>query len=986
MHPSAQHPVDRPPQQAAGPAAPRSRKLVAPLLATALIAVLAPVSASAAAPAPAPEPAGSAKGPCLKGDGDDGWTATATKIDPKDSHHAYVGNGYLGQRVPPNGTGYAAPGGATGWPLKTPEYDGSFVSGLYAKGPKDLKGRQAIAAIPTWTTLDVATGGAHPDTFSSATAPGRISHYRQTLSLRCGFVRTSLTWTAADGRATDLVYDVLADRTDAHTGAVRLRMTPHWSGSATVTDGLDGRGARRMTASSEGGPATGGKEAGGKEAGGPATSGKETGGPATSGKEAGGKEAGGKEAGGTDTGRTMDVGFRTDGTKTEGAVASTLRTGPGVRAEQPGPAARQDKLSNRQRVSFPVRSGRSYELTKYVGVDTALTSRSPRAAADAASRRAAERGWDALFARHSAAWQRLWRSDIEVKGRRDLQAWVRSAQYGLLANTRAGNRNSIGPTGLTSDNYAGEVFWDAETWMYPGLLAAHPALAKSIVDYRYKTRAGAAANARKLGYDGLFYSWTSGSKGDLWNECHSWDPPHCKTQNHLMGDISLATWQYYLATKDTAWLRSRGWPVLKGIAEFWASRATRNTDGSYSVKNVAGPDEYSNGVNDAVFTNAGAATALRHAGRVAEILGEKASASWKTIADKLRIPYDSKKKVFEQYAGYKGTTIKQADTVLLMYPLEWPMSQTQAARTLDFYAGHTDPDGPAMTDSVHAIDAAGIGEAGCSTYTYLERSIKPFVRGPFDQFSEARGEKAGAEDPHAGKPAQDFLTGKGGFLQTFTHGLTGLRLREDRVRLDPMLPPQLSEGVTLRGLHWQGRTYDIAIGAHQTTVRLTAGAPMRIESPEGEKIVSRGAPAVLKTRRPDLAATSNAARCTSATATSEEPGLYAGAAVDGNSTTAWVPNAATGTLTVDLGRTTRVGQITPHWNKTRPKSYNVQVSQDGKHWSGTGYSGRTPARYVRVTVTGDRTPAADGKPKPHPGISELTVERVKDDPTGERGK
>ncbi|AWN27335.1 haloacid dehalogenase [Streptomyces sp. NEAU-S7GS2] len=938
--------MDRPPQQAAGPAAPCSRKLVAPLLATALIAVLAPVSASAAAPTPAPEPAGSAKGPCLKGDGDDGWTATATKIDPKDSHHAYVGNGYLGQRVPPNGTGYAAPGGATGWPLKTPEYDGSFVSGLYAKGPKDLKGRQAIAAIPTWTTLDVATGGAHPDTFSSATAPGRISHYRQTLSLRCGFVRTSLTWTAADGRATDLVYDVLADRTDAHTGAVRLRMTPHWSGSATVTDGLDGRGARRMTASSEGGPATGGK----------------------------------------DTGRTMDVGFRTDGTKTEGAVASTLRTGPGVRAEQPGPAARQDKLSNRQRVSFPVRSGRSYELTKYVGVDTALTSRSPRAAADAASRRAAERGWDALFARHSAAWQRLWRSDIEVKGRRDLQPWVRSAQYGLLANTRAGNRNSIGPTGLTSDNYAGEIFWDAETWMYPGLLAAHPALAKSIVDYRYKTRAGAAANARKLGYDGLFYSWTSGSKGDLWNECHSWDPPHCKTQNHLMGDISLATWQYYLATKDTAWLRSRGWPVLKGIAEFWASRATRNTDGSYSVKNVAGPDEYSNGVNDAVFTNAGAATALRHAGRVAEILGERAPASWKTIADKLRIPYDSKKKVFEQYAGYKGTTIKQADTVLLMYPLEWPMSQTQAARTLDFYAGHTDPDGPAMTDSVHAIDAAGIGEAGCSTYTYLERSIKPFVRGPFDQFSEARGEKAGAEDPHAGKPAQDFLTGKGGFLQTFTHGLTGLRLREDRVRLDPMLPPQLSEGVTLRGLHWQGRTYDIAIGAHQTTVRLTAGAPMRIESPEGEKIVSRGAPAVLKTRRPDLAATSNAARCTSATATSEEPGLYAGAAVDGNSTTAWVPNAATGTLTVDLGRTTRVGQITPHWNKTRPKSYNVQVSQDGKHWSGTGYSGRTPARYVRVTVTGDRTPAADGKPKPHPGISELTVERVKDDPTAERGK
>ncbi|MFI0213824.1 discoidin domain-containing protein [Streptomyces lydicus] len=933
MELSAPPPVDRPPEPPAAspPAARRPRRLVAPLLAGALVALLAPLPASASAPQPVPGPP-APQDACERGDG---WSATATRIDPKDSHHAYVGNGYLGQRVPPNGTGYAAPGGETGWPLKTPEYDGSFVAGLYAKGPKNVQGRQAVAALPTWTTLDVATGGAHPDTFSSATAPGRISHYRQTLSLRCGFVRTSLTWTAADGRRTDLVYEVLADRNDPHTGAVRLRMTPHWSGPATVTDALDGRGARRMAPS------------------------------------------GSAAAGGRDGGRTMDVTFRTDGTRTEGAVASTLRTGPGVDAARPGQAPRTDSLSNHQRVTFPVRSGRSYELTKYVGVDTALTSRAPRAAADTASRRAAARGWADLFARHTAAWQRLWRSDIEVKGQPALQSWVRSAQYGLLSSTRAGSDNSIGPTGLTSDNYAGEIFWDAETWMYPSLLATHPALARSIVDYRYKTRAGARANARKLGYDGLFYAWTSGSKGDLWNECHSWDPPHCKTQNHLMGDISLAAWQYYLATKDTAWLRSRGWPVLKGIAEFWSSRATRNADGSYSIKNVAGPDEYSNGVTDGVFTNAGAATALRNATRVAAVLGEHAPASWRTLADKLRIPYDSRNKVYEQYAGYRGTTIKQADTVLLMYPLEWPMSQARASRTLDFYAAHTDPDGPAMTDSVHAIDAAAIGEPGCATYTYLMRSIKPFVRGPFAEFSEARGTKAGADDPHAGKPAQDFLTGKGGFLQTFTHGLTGLRLREDRVRLNPTLPPQLSEGVTLRGLHWQGRTFDVAIGADHTTVRLTAGAPMRIETPRGEQIVSRGVPAVLKTRRPDLAETSNAARCTPATATSEEPGLYAAAAVDGNTTTAWVPASATGTLTVDLGRTTRVGQITPHWTATRPKSYNVQVSRDGRHWSGTGYAGRTPARYVRVTVEGDRTPAAGGKPRPHPGITELTVQRVK---------
>ncbi|WP_399090760.1 discoidin domain-containing protein [Streptomyces sp. BBFR2] len=932
MNHTARHPA-YPPSPERHPVvrvAARSRRVLAPLLAAALLAASAPASATAqpraAAPGAAPR-AGADRG-ARCGNGPD-WTASSTRIDPEDSHHAYVGNGYLGQRVPPNGTGYAAPGGATGWPLKTPAYDGSFVSGLYAKGPANVEGRQAVAAIPTWTTLDVTAGGAGAETYSSATPAARVSHYRQTLDLRCGYIRTSLTWTTADGRATDLVYDVLADRTDAHTGAVRLRMTPHWSGTATVTDTLDGRGARRMKA-------TGSASAHG----------------------------------------TMDVAFRTDGTATDGAVASTLRPGPRVHARPARLPARTSGLTNRQRVTFPVRSGRGYELTKYIGVDTALTSRSPRAAARSASLRAAERGWPALFARHTAAWRALWRSDIEVAGRPELQSWLRSAQYGLLSATRAGNRNSIGPTGLTSDNYAGQVFWDAETWMYPSLLASHPALARSIVDYRYRTRAGARANARKLGYDGLFYSWTSGSNGDLWTECHSWDPPHCRTQNHLMGDISLATWQYYLATKDTAWLRSRGWPVLKGIAEFWASRATRNADGSYSVKNVAGPDEYSNGVDDGVFTNAGAATALRHALRVAAVLGEPAPAAWRTIADKLRIPYDAKNKVFAQYAGYRGTTIKQADTVLLMYPLEWPMTTQQAADTLDYYAARTDPDGPAMTDSVHAIDAAALGEPGCAAYTYLQRSIKPFVRGPFAQFSEARGDKAGAEDPHAGQPAQDFLTGKGGFLQTFTHGLTGLRLRENAVHLDPMLPPQLSRGVTLRGLRWQGRTYDVEIGAHRTRVRLTAGAPLPIETPQGTGTARLGRPAVLTTRRPDLTPTDNVARCTPATATSEEPGMYAGAAVDGNTTTAWVPDAADGTLTTDLGRVTTVGQITPHWNATRPVAYTVQVSRDGSHWTGTGYAGRTPARYVRVTVHGDPRPNPDGTPKKRPGIAELTVDEV----------
>src|SRR3954469_13471757 len=175
------------------------------LVAVAMLAVL-PGAASAAAP-------------CQR-DGA-GWTLSTTTYDTAYTRHAYVGNGFLSQRIPPAGMGYVATGEKTGWPLFTPRYDGAFVAGLYGADPAIESGRTIDAAIPTWSTLAPTVGG---ETYSPSTPAGRISNFRQSLYLGCGLLRTSLTWTTADGRATDLVYDVVADRVDRRAAAVRLTM------------------------------------------------------------------------------------------------------------------------------------------------------------------------------------------------------------------------------------------------------------------------------------------------------------------------------------------------------------------------------------------------------------------------------------------------------------------------------------------------------------------------------------------------------------------------------------------------------------------------------------------------------------------------------------------------------------------------------------------------------------------------------------------
>ena len=869
----------------------------------------------AAAVAPAPVQVGRDRvlpvGGC---GGGPGWEMTANDLQENYTSHPYVGNGYLSQRVPPAGMGYDATGGETGFPLNTPRYDGAFVSGLYGTGPsaQSDQPKHAIAAVPTWSTLAVATGDQR---YGPRTPKEQVSNYRQTLNVHCGLVRTSLTWTTPDGRATDLVYDVIADRADPNVGAVRVRMTPHWNGGARVVDEIDGAGARRAHA-------TGSEVVGGQ----------------------------------------LRVGFETDGVRARGEMVSTLRADPRT---APGGASSAGGLSASRSVGVPVRAGSTYEFSKYVGVRTTLSTPDYSAAAQRDSAAAARKGWDELFHEHVEQWLRLWSSDIRVPGRPDLQRWLRSSNYQILSSIRDHQNNGIPPSGLSSDNYAGAIFWDTEVWIYPNLLAQHPEIARSVVDYREKTLPAARENARRIGQQGAFYPWTSADTGRLDTDCHSWDPPHCLTQNHLQSDIALAVWKYYQATGDRAWLRDHGWPMLRDLATYWAGRATRNQDGSFSINGVAGPDEYSNGVNDGVFTNAGAAITLRNAAEAARLVGAPVPPRWRAVADHLRMPFDPGNGVFQQYAGYGGQRIKQADAALLQYPLDWPMSRRTASKTLDYYSERVDPDGPAMTDAVHAIDAADTGQPGCDTNTYLDRAIRPFAKPPFAQFSESRGDQAGEG---AGAPTFNFLTGAGGFEQVFVNGLTGMRQRSTGLVLAPTLPPQMPQGVELTGLHWQGRTFDVHIGPRTTSVVLTGGQPFTVYAPDGPHRVRGGAPLVLPTRRPDLAPTSNAAQCKPTRSDSEEPGRYAEAAVDGNDATSWLLRGARGSMTVDLGAQRRISEIDPKWTEPRPAAVRLSTSVDGQHFEPADprIPGGRAARYVRVELTGPER-------APHAGLEELRV-------------
>ena len=421
--------------------------------------------------------------------------------------------------------------------------------------------------------------------------------------------------------------------------------------------------------------------------------------------------------------------------------------------------------------------------------------------------------------------------------------------------------------------------------------------------------------------------------------------------------MALAQWQWYLATGDLRWLRARGWPVLAGAADFWASRAERGADGRWHINQVEGPDEENWPVDDSVYTNATAKLTLELAARAARLLGMAVPARWTEVAGGLVVlgpePLGGLPAVRPEFRAYAGQQVKQADVVLLTYPWEYPQPTEVDRSDLDYYTPRYDPDGPAMTDSVNSVIAAQLG-IGCSAWTYTLRSLDPFVKAPYEQFTEAR----------SGQGVFTFLTGEGGFLQEFLYGYTGLRWRADRLRLDPMLPPQLAGGLRLTGLRWQGRRFDVALGPSTSTLTLRSGAPAQVETPAGTRTVSVGAPLQVPTRTagPDA---DDLARCRPVTANAADPSFPAVAAVDGSTVTAWTPGtdpATPSTLTVRLAGTPTLAHATLTWLDARPLApYTLQVARPapGGRWRRCGppptWSTRSPSPRWPATPSASRS-------------------------------
>jgi protein-glucosylgalactosylhydroxylysine glucosidase len=440
-----------------------------------------------------------------------------------------------------------------------------------------------------------------------------------------------------------------------------------------------------------------------------------------------------------------------------------------------------------------LRAGESYSFSVVGSTCASRQYEDPHNEAERLTIFAALEGRDRLLLRHQQAWDKLWESDIVIEGDLRSQRAVRSALYHLYSFARAGTAYSLSPMGLSGLGYNGHVFWDTEIWMYPPVLAMQPDIAKSLLEYRYERLGAAEQNAFSHGYQGAMFPWESADDGTEDTPVWALTGPF---QHHISADVSWACWKYYQTTGDKEWLRERGWPIMRAVADFWTSRVEREGPGKYQIKNVIGANEWLENIDNNAFTNGMAITVLRYTTQAAQVLGLTPDPDWNHVADNIPIEQFPDGTTREN-STYDGVVIKQADANLLAYPLDIVQGEKRIRQDLAYYEPRMAPDGPAMSVAVLATLYARLGDAE-EAFRLFNKSYQPNEVPPFGVLAET----AGGTNPY-------FATGAGGMLQTVIFGFGGLKITDAGIVQGKAVLPKAWKSLTITGVGPGRKTFKV---------------------------------------------------------------------------------------------------------------------------------------------------------------------------------
>lgn len=707
-----------------------------------------------------------------------------------------IGNGYLGTR------GSFEEGYPNAWPA-------TLIHGVYDDVPIV---HTELANCPDWLPLIIFING---DRFRLD--EGQVLGYQRWLDMSRGVLVRKVRWQSVNNQTLEIQFERFASLADQHVLAIRCQITP-----------LDFSGLVEVHASLNGYPDTQGVMHW-------------------------------EWVNQTVKGDRASLHVRSRHSKIDLGMATRLAVSENAAAQiQPMNCQGYPTLL----ATYQAQAGETVTLEKVV---TVFTSREAIAPAQLAIAKLAELpDYPTLLAAQVAAWAKVWDTcDIEIEGDHTAQLAVRYNLFQMLiAAPQNDDRVSIPAKTLSGFGYRGHVFWDTEIFIVPFLTFTQPQIARNLLTYRYHTLPGARRKAQEAGYEGAMFAWESADTGH--EVTPRWVPgPHgpeliriwCgDIELHITSDIAYAVWHYWQTTGDVEWMLRYGAELILDTASFWGSRAEWNAErGCYDVRDVIGPDENHDHVDNNAFTNRMVqwhlATAIdlmvwlrREHPEQAIALEQQLDLTsdrlekWADIVKYIVVLHDLETGLIEQcegffnlidinWADYQDRTrsmqailgieatserqiLKQADVLMLLYLLR---DSAFAQHTLpgydrqtlqvnwDYYNPRTDHTfGSSLGPPVHAILACDLGKTA--------EAYEHFMRAALVDLDDTR--KNAVEGIHAASA--------GGIWQAVVFGFGGARLTAD----GPVATPRLPAGWTRLKFKmlWQGQEFAFDLRPHTTTV------------------------------------------------------------------------------------------------------------------------------------------------------------------------
>jgi trehalose/maltose hydrolase-like predicted phosphorylase len=496
--------------------------------------------------------------------------------------------------------------------------------------------------------------------------------------------------------------------------------------------------------------------------------------------------------------------------------------------------------------------------------------------------------FEELLARHVVSWRHIWdRVRIDIGTDHDIDRFLNLHLFHLMqttSNNSAGHDVGVPARGLHGEAYRGHIFWD-ELFILPFLSLRWPVLTRALLLYRYRRLDQARRAATKAygpGSCGAMFPWQSASSGreetqtlHLNPRSGRWLPDASHLQRHVGAAIVHNIWQYFQVTGDIEFLRFFGAEMVLEIARFWATIATRDDDGRYSIRGVMGPDEYHEryldaevpGLDNNTYTNVMAVWCLCRALDVLEALppvsarelrerlaiGDDELARWDHVSRRMRICFhDGVISQFERFSELEELDLdayvakygdihrldrileaegdstnrykvsKQPDVLMLFYVLS-----NDELRLIFDRLGYEFDDGLFERNveyycqrTVHGSTLSRIVHAWINAYRDREASWEMFVQALSSDVNDSQRGTTG-EGIHLGAMA--------GTLDLLQRCYTGLEVREDVLRFAPLIPDEL--GSLSFDIRYRAHIVHLAFTTDSTTIGVDAdeGAPVTVE-------------------------------------------------------------------------------------------------------------------------------------------------------------